>query len=697
VDALAAILLVGLALALRAVHLRWGFPEIYEEATPVREAVGFWGQPGRGLDLNPHFFKYPSFSLYLNFIVQSIGYLWLSISGSVQSLSDFRQLLSQDLPRAVLAGRWISAVLGALTVIPTMALGKALGGRWVAIGAGALLAVAPLAVRESRLASPDVLLLLCSTACLAAATRWATGGARSQAVAAGVWFGLAVAAKYPGALLAVALVTAHAVVRRREGAGPLGLLLSSRLVQVFGAALAAFAVASPYALLDFRRAAEDIAFERRHMVLGHLGREDSRAWGYYLLHALPAGLTLGVVLAALVGAGWLLADRRRRAAALPGVGFVLVSLAVLGSWRMAAPRYVLPLASVAAAWAAGAAAGMPILAGARGRVQAAAVVVLFAALFVPSFLESAREVRGGGRTDSRAAAAAWIEANVSEGSAILVERYGPEPDPVRHMVAYLPFHGVTPHVYDAAYVSALYSGFDVVVFSSGVSARYLADFREYPFQASFYTAMEAGFKEVATFGPGLQNGPEIRILRRRGEARFPNLDSLPANFFSAQRGNGPLAEYLSGLGTVLVRRGDEASGFRLLEESVTMDPRSAKAWGNLGSMHLRSGQLEEALTAFRRAREVAPGDVGVIYNLGVLYDRMGEPRQASEAFQEVVGRDPGFEAAYLPLARALVEDDHFQEARLVLRGFQERFPRSPKRQEAEAALRELLFMGSGHP
>jgi Tfp pilus assembly protein PilF len=265
------------------------------------------------------------------------------------------------------------------------------------------------------------------------------------------------------------------------------------------------------------------------------------------------------------------------------------------------------------------------------------------------------------------------------------------------MVAYLPFHALAPHVYDAAYAAALYSGFDYVVFSSDVSARYLADFREYPFQTSFYRAMERGFREVATFGPGLQNGPEIRVLRRRPEVRLPNLDSLPAGFFPSQKGNTPLAEYLSGLGTVLIRRGDETSGLRLLEESVTMDPKSAKAWGNLGSMHLRAGQLEAALNAFRQARELAPEDAEVLYNLGVLYDRMGEPRQASEAFQEVVGRDPGLEAAYLPLARALVEDDHYKEARVVLQGFLERFPRSPKRTEAETALRELMFMGPGHP
>ena len=89
--------LVLVALAIRAVNLDWGFPEVFEEATPVREAVGFWGVPSESIDLNPHFFKYPSLTFYLNFLAQSVWYFWFSLTGQVESLNEFRQILDQTM------------------------------------------------------------------------------------------------------------------------------------------------------------------------------------------------------------------------------------------------------------------------------------------------------------------------------------------------------------------------------------------------------------------------------------------------------------------------------------------------------------------------------------------------------------------------------------------------------------------------
>src|SRR5207244_5897414 len=64
------------ALALRLHGIGWGLPEVFEEAYPFKAAWEMWGWgPQRGLDLNPHFFKYPSLTLYLQFLVQGILYV----------------------------------------------------------------------------------------------------------------------------------------------------------------------------------------------------------------------------------------------------------------------------------------------------------------------------------------------------------------------------------------------------------------------------------------------------------------------------------------------------------------------------------------------------------------------------------------------------------------------------------------------
>ena len=63
--------LVLVALALRLYGLKAGLPEVYEEAYPFKKAWAMWGfGPGRGLDLNPHWFRYPGLTIELQFLGQ---------------------------------------------------------------------------------------------------------------------------------------------------------------------------------------------------------------------------------------------------------------------------------------------------------------------------------------------------------------------------------------------------------------------------------------------------------------------------------------------------------------------------------------------------------------------------------------------------------------------------------------------------
>ncbi len=688
--------LTAFALAVRVVHLRWGFPEVFEEATPVHQAIGFWGRPGGGLDLNPHFFKYPSLTFYLNFIGQAIWFLILSVKGSVGSLNEFRQLLAQDPNRAVLLGRSIQAALGALAVIPTVLLGRRLAGPAAGWIAGGLWALLPVAVIESRLVDPDMALTLFAAAALAASVRLADRGERSDYLWTGLWIGLAAASKYPGALLLAALLAAHVHRVRLGGSGPAGIVLASELWQSLVTAAVAFAATTPYVLLDASTAWADISFERRHMALGHLGREGGRAITYYLGRAIPHGWTLPVAAAAAVGLALLLARRESRARASVPAAFTLIVLAVLGSWKMAAPRYLLPLAPVASAWAAAAAVLLPRLA-LRRPAPVWLALLLGAALAVAPALGARAVVREGGRTDSRVAAGRWIREHVPAGSTLLVERYGPEPDPARYNVLYLPFHGITPHLYDPAYSPPFYATFDYLVFSSEVSARYLARPREYPAQASFYAAMDRAFEEVAAYPSGDYLGPTVRILHRKPEMPIKDLSHIPDGFFEQLKGNDRLAEYFSALGVVLARQERDSLGFRMLTEAVDMAPADAKAWGNLGVTRMQKGQLDGALEALRRARDLAPRNAEIAYDLGVLHQKSGEAGQAADAFREAILMRPEMEDAYIGLARALIEDDHYAGARGVLHEFLNRFPRSDKRETARTVLAELAKMGPGRP
>src|SRR5207249_4654538 len=67
--------LLVLAAALRFHGLGWGLPDVYEEAYPFKKAWDMWGfGPMRRFDLDPHFFKYPSLTLYLQMLGQALTF-----------------------------------------------------------------------------------------------------------------------------------------------------------------------------------------------------------------------------------------------------------------------------------------------------------------------------------------------------------------------------------------------------------------------------------------------------------------------------------------------------------------------------------------------------------------------------------------------------------------------------------------------
>src|SRR5580765_5855870 len=61
---------LAVAAVVRLWHLGHGLPDLLEEAYPFRQALELWGWDTGRTDWNPHFFFYPSLSLYLHFLLQ---------------------------------------------------------------------------------------------------------------------------------------------------------------------------------------------------------------------------------------------------------------------------------------------------------------------------------------------------------------------------------------------------------------------------------------------------------------------------------------------------------------------------------------------------------------------------------------------------------------------------------------------------
>lgn len=520
----AAIVLV--ALFVRLPGLGWGLPYVYEEAVPLKRAwvMGGWGNGG--VDLNPHFFHYPSLAFYLQFGAQRVLYAAMKASGAVESTRDFRVEYHADPTPFYLLGRMVSVLFALATVAGVWLMARRLGSAAVAAAAALLLALNVFHVGRSQMVEVDVPLTAFVILALWLLVRIASRPSMRDYVLAGIAIGLATSTKYTGVLLVIPLVVAHLLWRRRPWRS---------LALALGAAAIVFVATSPYVLLDFATFRADLARESTHMKLGHFGGADEPAW---LFHARRVGgNVLGWPAAVLAAIGLGFAFVRNRKWALVTLSFLVPYAAAISSWAVHADRYalpLLPLLAVLAAYGTWCICDRWVPARARAMVFAA----LMAVMLVPLATQVSRHLSRRG-TDSRTSALTWIERNVRPGSLVVTESYGPPlfgpldfwklEDDVRQGVyerlserargvMTIPLFQAVPELTAPFYDIDLYRSADVIVTTSAVRGRYESDRARFPAQVAFYEALETRFELVRDVPPA-GTGPRLRIYRNRGHAR----------------------------------------------------------------------------------------------------------------------------------------------------------------------------------
>ncbi|MDE3228880.1 MAG: phospholipid carrier-dependent glycosyltransferase, partial [Chloroflexota bacterium] len=217
--------------------------------------------------LNPHFFAYGSFPLYLLAAVAH-GLAWLT--GATHGAfhpSDGGTF--DDFNHFTLVGRALSALFDTGSVIFAGLIARRLAGRWAGLLAAAFVAVIPFAVQVSHFYAVDT-----PTVCFILLTLWACVGLAQHAnrrptatlatrkqllrdswqvwgwgLLAGMGFALAVASKVSAAPLAAPMALACALVWRRRGSSEAGVLAIAGMV---AAAIVTFLITSPYVLIDWK-------------------------------------------------------------------------------------------------------------------------------------------------------------------------------------------------------------------------------------------------------------------------------------------------------------------------------------------------------------------------------------------------------------------------------------------------------------
>lgn len=451
---------------------------------------------------NPGFFHYPSLFLYLNALTL-MPYLWvaraLELVPNTEPVAAAKMIAVgtgiTSLPSVFVVARLVSAVCGVGTVVLTYAAARRLFKRMpVAVLAAVCVAVSPTLVEQSRFATPDIVATFFTSVAIWGAARVLTLARLRDSVIAGVGIGLAASSKYNVALVACPVLVAHLL----SGAGGL-----RRVVVAALAAVAAFAVTSPFTIIDHQTFFKHLSHQATHYAEGHPGMEGD-AFAFYVESVLVEGGP--ALFLAGVGVAFGIALRSRAVGVL--VSFAVTYLWFISSLEVRNERTLLPLLpGLFLLSAHGLSEGTRVL-NTRGVPRLGAIWLSRGIAILMVGWLGFRSIAAGIRNttpDSRETARVWIEQNLPVRSRIAIEAYSPYVNPRRFKVKRT-FFLIERSAGEYA------RHFDYVVSSEGGYPRFLEDPKRYQEEIQKYKELFQSFKLLKSFNDG---GYSVNIYEPR--------------------------------------------------------------------------------------------------------------------------------------------------------------------------------------
>jgi YYY domain-containing protein len=321
--------------------------------------------------LNPHFFAYGSFPLYLVAAVAH-GLAWLTHVTNGRFVPPDGGVWD-DFNHFTLVGRVLSALFDTGTVLLSGLLARRLAGRWAGVLAAAFVAVIPFDVQVSHFYAVDTLLVFFVLLTLLACVRLVQRGDRVLAVEEreaadgsietaeylptiwsswrgglfiGVAFGLAMATKISALPLLAPIALALILLARRRGIEHAAFTF----LGIAGAALLTFAVTSPYAFIDsttfWQQINEQTMLSRGQLDYPYVRHfAGTKPFVYQLQQMILYDMGLPLALLGLAGLAWAVSRVWRRWDDEWGVVVVFLAgyYAVVGSAYVKYTRYMLPV------------------------------------------------------------------------------------------------------------------------------------------------------------------------------------------------------------------------------------------------------------------------------------------------------------------------------------------------------------------
>jgi len=402
---------------LRATGIDWGLPYQFhpDESSPVYQAI----YVGQG-QLNPGNFYKPTLWPYLLFPLYGAYYLLGHAAGSFPTLAHFQYHYIVNTHHFWLIARAANVILSALTVFLVYRAGKAADRRWAGVLGAAILAVSARHVSQSHIATADTLMTFLAAASLLFTIGMITKGRKRDALLAGLFLGLACAAKYNAILFVPCIALAHAIRVKREEK-PLWKIFAGRGWIAAGAAAAGFLVACPWPILDpttfFSTAFANIGFASA----GWWGSSgDVNGVRAYLVGTLARAEGWPVVIAWI--AGLIAVVRRRRGEETLIAAWGTLYFACVSMMTLVGHRYLMP--ALPAIFLTCAFFGVDLVRAILRRLRPARLAQALAgavilALLVPSLLSATAFVRVCLAKDFRVTAAEDLTKVFPPGARIL--------------------------------------------------------------------------------------------------------------------------------------------------------------------------------------------------------------------------------------------------------------------------------------
>jgi hypothetical protein len=493
-------------------HL-WGvrrdLPYLYEIDEPifVERAVNMVASGS----LNPGWFGNPGSTLM--YPLAMIYRVWSEIryDSAVQSPDQgLRDLFARDFAEFYLIGRLLTIAYGVFCLPLIYLLGKNVFGAGVGLTGAFLSIFSPLVVWHSQIVRTDsagtFFGLLSLWLCLRAYDRptiWSW-------ILAGLAIGLSVSTRYfMVVLIPFMLVLSLATSWKRSGSVHRWQVVVMSFAGLAAVAIA-FVISTPYFFLDFDTALMNIRGEARTTHLGADGLSPTGNFLWYLTQAIPTAISLPQAVLVLVGVGIALLKKRLKPMLL--VGYATIFLIGISLSPLHWARWAIQIMPILALLAGDAILFISERMAGSARMNlrwasALAILVTLAVSVQPAYQLTLLNLQDS-NPSTRILAREWIVENIPAQSKIVQE------------TSAAPLSGsdyqVTERILARDHELSDYyqEGFQYIVASSGVYARYFAEPERYAREVAFYQALFQQGELLQQFIPSrTTGGPTIRIYR----------------------------------------------------------------------------------------------------------------------------------------------------------------------------------------